>query len=428
MENKSKLKMNFGLLIILALSGSFIYSLPYMRSYYYDAFMETFSMTNTEMGLCGTYYGLFGAASYIIGGIISDKISIKKLIPFSLIATGAAGFYLLFNPSPMQIALIHGLWGITSLMTFWPALMKTIRSIASSNEQAKAFGIFEGGRGISNAVYLAMAVFIFGTLTLKGGNVLGVKGILGFYSIATTVLGVLSILLLRKVKEESNGDSDKFSFKMIGQVLKMPATWMMIVIIFCTYTINISYYYISPYASAAFGGTAVFAAILSSSSQYIRPVAAIGAGIIGDKVNSSKVLFFSQIFTLIGLLIIIFTPAGSNMLFIIIGCILIYSTMYISQSMHFAIMEETEFPPSAMGTAIGIICCIGYLPEAICPYVAGVVLDKYKGLQGYNIIFILLAICIAIGIVITAIWLKTTQEKRREILNINKEKIASETE
>lgn len=88
MGKDSKLKRNFILLIILTLSGSFIYTLPYFRSYYYDAFMSAFHMTNTQMGLCGTYFGLFGAVSYLIGGVIADKFSIKKLIPFSLIVTG----------------------------------------------------------------------------------------------------------------------------------------------------------------------------------------------------------------------------------------------------------------------------------------------------------------------------------------------------
>lgn len=79
MGKDSKLKRNFILLIILTLSGSFIYTLPYFRSYYYDAFMSAFHMTNTQMGLCGTYFGLFGAVSYLIGGVIADKFSIKKV-------------------------------------------------------------------------------------------------------------------------------------------------------------------------------------------------------------------------------------------------------------------------------------------------------------------------------------------------------------
>ena len=80
METPS-LKKNLPLLITLTLSGSFICSLPWFRSYYYNPFMETFGMTNTQMGLCGTALGVGGFAAYLFGGIICDYISIKKLIP-----------------------------------------------------------------------------------------------------------------------------------------------------------------------------------------------------------------------------------------------------------------------------------------------------------------------------------------------------------
>ncbi|MEG0134004.1 MAG: MFS transporter, partial [Clostridium sp.] len=65
-------------------------------------------------------------------------------------------------------------------------------------------------------------------------------------------------------------------------------------------------------------------------------------------------------------------------------------------------------------------CCIGYLPEAVCPYVAGVVLDKYTGLAGYNILFMLLAGVTVVGIGLTFVWLKMTKVKRAEILSLSK--------
>ena len=424
MENTSSLKKNFFLLIVLTMSGAFIYSLPYFRSYYYDAFMATFQMTNTEMGLCGTYFGLFGAVSYLIGGVIADKFSIKKLIPFSMILTGGLGFYLLTSPSPMVIAIIHGIWGITSLMTFWPALMKAIRSLAASNEQGKAFGIFEGGRGITNAVYLAVAAIIFGRMMAAGSESMGIKWIITFFSGGTVLLGVVSIFLLRGLKESKEEGSDGFSLKMIGRLLKMPSIWLMIGIIFTTYTMNLSYYYISPYVTEVFGASTLFAAMLSSSSQYIRPVAAFGAGILGDRINSSKVMLLGQIVMVIGMCIVLFMPASAGIIPILIACVLIFSTMYVCQSMHFAIMAEIDCPPEIVGTAIGFICCIGYLPEAICPFVAGAMLDKYPGVAGYKIFFILLTLTIAAGILLTLIWLRMTKEKRAQILAINQAKKA----
>ena len=378
--------------------------------------MSAFHMTNTQMGLCGTYFGLFGAVSYLIGGVIADKFSIKKLIPFSLIVTGGLGFCLLASPSPMIIIAIHGVWGITSLMTFWPALIKAIRMLASSDEQGKAFGIFEGGRGISNAAYLAVAVAMFGYFTAKSGEKMGVRSIVIFYSAATVLLGICSIFLLKGIEEEKGSTGDSFNIRKVGTVLKMPATWLLIGIIFCTYTANISYYYIAPYATAAFGTTAVIAAIISSSSQYIRPFAAIGAGVLGDKINSSKVMLAGTLMTVLGLGVVLVTPENSSVILILIGCVLIYASMYITQSMHFALMEESEFPSEITGTAVGIICCLGYLPEAVCPFFAGRMLDNFKGTEGYKMIFVAWMAVTIIGVLLTIIWLKVTKEKRKKLL------------
>lgn len=68
-------------------------------------------------------------------------------------------------------------------MLFFPAQTKAVRNLASVNEQGKAFGIFEGGRGISNAVYLAIAALIFGQMTIIKSESFGVRGIILFYSV-----------------------------------------------------------------------------------------------------------------------------------------------------------------------------------------------------------------------------------------------------
>lgn len=426
MGNEAKLKNNLFLVIVLTLAGSFIYTLPYIRLYYYDAFMETFSMTNTQMGLCATYYGLFGAVSYLIGGVIADKISIKFLIPFSLVATGVGGVYLLTTPSPQMVAVIHAVWGVTSLMTFWPALIKALRMAGSSTEQAKVFGIFEGGRGIANAVYLAIALALFGFLAAKQGGVIsGVRGIIIFYSAITTALGVISIFLLKDLKEEQEEASSGFSLKYVGLVLKKPATWLMVGIIFTTYSVNMSYYYIAPYASAGFAASLVAAAAISSMSQYIRPFAAFGAGAMGDRINSSKVMLCAQILAAVGIFAVIVIPTSASIAFILIACVLIYAAMYMAQSMHFAIMEETDFPTEASGTVIGLLCCLGYLPEAFAPYMAGVILDKYTGLAGYRIFFTVLLVTVLVGVVLTLIWMRMTKERRAELAEMSKARIVA---
>ena len=53
----SKLRGNMWRLIILAVAGSLIYGLPYFRTYYYDAYLQAYNLTNTQMGVFGSIFG-----------------------------------------------------------------------------------------------------------------------------------------------------------------------------------------------------------------------------------------------------------------------------------------------------------------------------------------------------------------------------------
>ena len=134
----SKLKSNLWRLVILTIAGSLIYGLPYFRSYYYDAYLETYHLTNTQMGTFGSIFGILGAVSYLFGGVVADMISPRKIMSVSLILTGAAGLLHLMNPSYGMLVIIYLIWGFTSLFAFWPALLKGLRGIASEHEQSKA--------------------------------------------------------------------------------------------------------------------------------------------------------------------------------------------------------------------------------------------------------------------------------------------------
>ena len=65
----SKLRGNMWRLIILAVAGSLIYGLPYFRTYYYDAYLQAYNLTNTQMGSLGSIFGVFGMISYLFGEI-----------------------------------------------------------------------------------------------------------------------------------------------------------------------------------------------------------------------------------------------------------------------------------------------------------------------------------------------------------------------
>lgn len=155
MASQSKLKKNILKLILISVAGSVIYGLPYFRSYYYDAYLSAYGLTNTQMGMFGSIFGVMGAVSYLFGGVVADLVTPRKLMSVSLILTGIGGFLHLMHPGFGMLMFIYLLWGFTSLFAFWPALLKSLRSLANENEQSKAYGFMDGIRGITNAVHLA---------------------------------------------------------------------------------------------------------------------------------------------------------------------------------------------------------------------------------------------------------------------------------
>ena len=170
-----KTARNFITILLIAAGGAIIYGLPYFRYDYYDAYLEVYHLTNTQMGSLGSIFGVFGMISYLFGGVVADFISPKKLISISLILTGVAGFCHLFATNYSMLLVIYLVWGFTALFAFWPALVKGIRSLASSEEQGKAYGFMEAGRGVTNAAHLAIALAIITAITSKRGSAAGLK-------------------------------------------------------------------------------------------------------------------------------------------------------------------------------------------------------------------------------------------------------------
>lgn len=408
----SKLKGNMWRLVILAIAGSLIYGLPYFRTYYYDAYLQAYNLTNTQMGTLGAMFGVFGMVSYLFGGVVADFISPKKLISISLILTGVAGFAHLFATNYSMLLIIYLVWGFTALFAFWPALVKGIRSLAAADEQGKAFGFMEAGRGVTNAAHLAIALAIINAVSSRsGGNgsltAAGLKGGIIFYSVVVIVLGVLVLLFFKD--PETSDRSERFNFKQVLTVIKLPQVWILCLILCCTYVMNMSYAYFNPYATSAFGMAMIGGTIVTIMADYIRPFASIGGGVLADRMGRPKIMIVSFLIMAVGTFAIALFPSMNVPIFVIV-CAIIYVGMYCNYGIVFSLMEEGGIPMEVSGTAIGLICTIGYLPEVICPLAAGSILDTYSAL-GYKYYFIAVGVIMLIGIAGMLIWVRSLKKQ-----------------
>ncbi len=433
-KEKTGYKKNLGMIILLAFAGSIIYGLPYFRSYYYDAYRSMYHLTNTQMGLLGSAYGLLGVVSYVIGGVLADKFKAKKLLIISMILTGLGGLLHLVVTSFHALVMIYGLWGITSLLTFWPALMKVVRTQGTDEEQSRTYGIFEGSRGVFNAGHLAVATAIFGVFQAKAMPYVGIKGIIWFYSLAPLIVGILFIFLLKepeRVVEDTSEQKNKVSWQDIASVIKMPVMWLIVIMMYTSYTFNMSSYYFTPYASNVIGVTAVIAAVLTVLAQYVRPFAATLGGFAGDKFGKSQTMAIGYILMIVGVLIMDFTHAmksDNRMIFVVAACVLVYVGMYSNFGLYFSFISEGGVPLNLSGVAIGMACTLGYLPEVLSYIIAGKLLDKNPGYAGYHLNFMYMLVMGVIGLAVSIIWAKTygkkkTVEQDKELENISGEPV-----
>ena len=422
---KTGIKRNFFTIILLSFAGSIIYGLPYFRSYYYDAYQSLYNLTNVQMGLLGSAYGLLGVFSYILGGVLADKFKAKKLLILSMVATGLGGLLHLVFTDFKALVIIYGLWGFTSLLTFWPALMKIVRIQGTEEEQSRAYGIFEGGRGVFNAAHLAVATAIFGIFEAKALPALGIQGIIIFYSAAPIVVAIIFIFILKEPETiKSDGKAEKVSWSQIVQVLKMPVVWFVVCLMFTSYVFNMSSYYFTPYASNVIGTSAVVAAVLTVLAQYARPFASTIGGFSADRFGKGEIMAGGFLLMAIGMAAVLGASklSGSfQMVVMVVACIIIYVGMFSNFGLYFSFLTEGGVPLEVSGIAIGVASTFGYLPEVICPLIAGKTLDVYEGAKGYYIYFIFMLVMAIVGLILSVIWSRTYGKRYKERMRLEKD-------
>ena len=415
-EQTSKLKKHMFHLVVITIAGAMIYGLPYFRSYFYDAYLETYHLTNTQMGTFGSMFGIFGMISYLFGGVVADMVSTRKLMSVSLILTGLGGILHLLNPNYVMLLGIYALWGFTSLFAFWPSLLKSLREISNENEQSKAYGFMDGGRGLVYAVDGIAIVSIFGYFSKKAGDAAGLNGVIVYYSAIAIALGILLFFIMKENKpdttEKVGEQKEKISLAQVKEVIKMPAVWILSAILCCTYVMNIAFYYFTPYATSRFGMVATAGAFVTIAAQYVRPIAAFGGGAIADKLGRSKVMYVTFSMMALGTLLMVVMGNMSSTLFIVL-CIMIYAGMYGGYSMVFSMMDEGGVPIRVAGTAIGLVCTLGYLPEVIVPFCSGKILDTF-GESGYRYLFIAIVAIMIVGILMLTVWDRYVKKLRAQ--------------
>lgn len=397
----------------LILAGESIYMLPYLRKSFQTSMEATFGLSSLEVGTLNAMFGVLALLCYLPGGWLADRFSARRLLTVSLVGTGAGGLYMATIPGYAGLLVVHAFWGVFSILTFWAALIKAVRLWSGTDEQGRAFGILDGGRGVVGAGLGSIAAVCFG---LSASVEAGLVAVIIVYSAASMLAGAAVWLVVPDDHESFSGhrsdtrsdnafDSGRHHvMASIRETGRTPAVWLIALIIFCAYFSFLGTYEFPAFAERGFDRSKEFGAWLGAFRDWLRPVAAILAGIIADRVSASRAILVSfAVLVLSYASMSLLPPAASSISLLWAQISATALAVFALRGIYFALLEESGIPMHLTGIAVGAISMIAYTPDIFAPLLAGWLADTSAGALGYRRYFGFLAVIAAIGFTATAV-------------------------
>lgn len=399
----------FPVLPILALifAGEAIFFLPFViPRIFRPTVLAVFEINNTQLGAFFSLYGIVALLSYLLGGPLADRFPPSKLIAVALLLTAAGGVCLVLFPFSSTLFWLYGFWGVTTILLFWSALLRTTRIIGGQT-QGLAFGLLDGGRGLVSAIIASVGVWIFSyflqtdLLDLDAADRTQAFTKMVMFFVGFVILtGIFVYFSLRTFDKKKANTQSKLQFEDILRVVKLPQVWFQSIIILCAYCGYKATDDFSLLAQDVLGYDEVQAASVGTMGFWVRPIAAIGAGYLADKVSPSKMLVYCFGLMCLTSLLLSYSMAHLNIavwiLFVIIAC---SAGVYALRGLYFAIMEELDVPLSFTGAAIGVVSIVGFTPDIFMGPIMGFLLDRSPGVDGHKHLFLFLFAIAFVGFV-----------------------------
>ncbi len=400
----------YATLLLLAAGAGIIFQLPYIRETFYVPIQNAMGLTNEQMGLLSAGYAAMATFAYFIGGIIADKVSARKLLTFSFLATGALGLWFSTFPGFEVSRWIFVLMGISTIITYWSACIKATRMLGTENEQGRLFGLQEGLRGVLNAILVFGMTFVFASFV---DEVAGAQAAIQLCSIVVIIIGVLNFIFIKDTEKSQNPETVLQVTKGMFKALTIPRVWLLVAIVFTAYSVYGLIGYVNTYAIKFYGLSAVDGAQLGAYRYLLQGAGGIIGGFLADKIKSRfKVIIFGCILLAVCFGIFIALPTDVSLLGAVIfnfffGLFLIYAV----RSQYFAIHDDADIPVTMSGRVSGIASCLGYTPDIFMYTLVGSWMDSF-GRDGFNMTWVYAMVAAILCAVMTII-LNRVMKKRK---------------
>lgn len=393
----------------LIIAGEVVFLLPFgFPRIFRPTILDVFEITNTELGLAFSMYGVLAILAYGVGGFLADRFPARILMTVALLLTAAFGFLLATIPSFELLVFIYAWWGITTILLFWSAMLRSVRVWGGRSSQGLAYGILDSGRGLSAAILASLSVVLLASLLpddVVSADITqrrkALQNIIYIYCAITILAGVFVWFVIPGRQTKAGHISPhRIDWSKISSVAKNPAIWAQAVIVVCAYVGYKSTDDFSLYARDVMKYDDVAAAGVGTVTFWVRPIAAIVAGALADRVSASKVVVYA------------FAVAGTGSILLASGIIkpglewlliisIIYSGLgiYALRGVYFALTAEAKIPVAVTGTAVGIVSMVGFLPDVFFGPLMGYLLDSSPGPEGHENVFITVAVFALAGLI-----------------------------
>lgn len=400
-------------LLMLILAGEAIFFLPFVLARVFrPTLLDVLGIDNFQLGTAMSVYGIVAMCSYFFGGPLADRYAPKNLMGLALVLTGSGGLYLASYPGLPGLRWLYALWGASTILLFWAALIRATREYGGLTGQGRAFGWLDGGRGLVAALSGSAAVLIFQWLAPAAADA-GAQGdtrqafaqVIYFYSAVTCLTGILILAFYPNGTADGGQGRRGFEGRQLVELLRLPTLWLQAIIIVCAYVGYKSTDDFSLYAREVLGYSEVDAAKVGALSLYIRPVFAVAIGFLGDWWRPGKALALCFLLMLAGsLALALFNFSGALAVMFFVSVVSMSIGIYGLRALYFAVMNDGGIPLALTGTAVGLISLVGYTPDVFWGPVMGYLLDSAPGVQGHQRLFAALSLFALVGWAAT-LWL-----------------------
>ena len=335
-----------------------------------------------------------------------------------LLITGVGGIYLATIPGLTALRCLYSFWGVSTMLLFWAALIRATREWGGHDNQGKAYGLLDGGRGLTAALFASGSVALLAFLLpseVESASLVerteALTKIIITFTGAVFATAVLVWFIIPESKQNSSSTEQRISLEGLRKVISMPAIWLLSAIVICAYVGMKSVAFFSLYARDAFGYDDVVAAQIGALSFWVRPFAAIGAGFLGDRFGNSRMIVLSFTLVILGSLMIALGGLSSGfhwqLLVVVAGT---SAGIYALRGIYFSLFEEAHMPMAFTGSAIGLVSAVGYSPDIFSGPLFGYLIDRSPGASGHQYVFAVVAAFSFVGLIATLVFQRITQK------------------